>query len=527
MSNCRKAPANSSGTKKVLTRKTVRALGQRTSPSSPRYWQTWKTSRRTKLAGAVTPLGETLCYIRKTMLWHNTWTHCTSGQSSGIQEPKFCRISSLCKRALPYQGLAKYEAAMKAGWLEPVGFEGNERRQAVYSLLVNPLDNNPNKKNKDYKHLKSHHDAIYVVDMERERNGRTSSSTKSSTAAWTASTRFPRSTSQKVIHVRDKAETDASIRGAVANIPSKRTFVTAPWKMTRCTSIALVIDKDTLLERALFVTEVPRTSGRIEWWSRRTTWKTAVDTVFTEQGASALQVAVARFLYQNFLTPWHGGWSQRRGISLRYTCERHPDYCDCQIKSAHKWITRPPSRRPKQRDAIEEPVVPFERKLVGHPVSGLLWDGKLEEVQVHQKSQLLLSICVDDIKMVGKRNMWDLCGKMQRKEFDLEDSTRFCWIKVHFGLHPGREQKLSTMLYKQKHTCSDAAPPHKVTNEKHNYKFVWTDHCVELRFGSTSRNMSRMVLRACRETRIGSKADGHAVHGSSSIYTWRMYKMGP
>ena len=73
------------------------------------------------------------------------------------------------------------------------------------------------------------------------------------------------------------------------------------------------------------------------------------------------------------------------------------------------------------------------------------------------------------------------------------------------------------MLYKQKHTCSDAAPPQKVTNEKHNFKFVWTDHCVELRFGSTSRNMSRMVLRACRETRIGSKADGHAMHGSSSI----------
>ena len=61
-------------------------------------------------------------------------------------------------------GFAKYEAAIEGKRLAPGGCD--QKRKSTSSSLhaVNPLDNNPNKKHKAHDHVKSHHDAIYVVD---------------------------------------------------------------------------------------------------------------------------------------------------------------------------------------------------------------------------------------------------------------------------------------------------------------------------------------------------------------------------
>ena len=48
----------------------------------------------------------------------------------------------------------------------PCDFDQNNGRQAFHFALVNAFDNNPNKQYKAHIHLKSHHDAMYVVDME-------------------------------------------------------------------------------------------------------------------------------------------------------------------------------------------------------------------------------------------------------------------------------------------------------------------------------------------------------------------------
>ena len=62
----------------------------------------------------------------------------------------------------------------------------------------------------------------------------------------------------------------------------------------------------------------------------------------------------------------------------------------------------------------EDPVVPLERNLYGHPFAGLLWERQLEEALlelgwekvptwecmfVHRKQGLFLSVHADDVKM--------------------------------------------------------------------------------------------------------------------------------
>ena len=43
-----------------------------------------------------------------------------------------------------------------------------------------------------------------------------------------------------------------------------------------------------------------------------------------------------------------------------------------------KWIRLPRHRWPKSWSSIEDPVVPLERNLFGHPLAGLLWEEQFE-----------------------------------------------------------------------------------------------------------------------------------------------------
>ena len=108
-----------------------------------------------------------------------------------------------------------------------VGTRRLRRKPRTTSCLrhtCQPLGKNLDKKYKAHTHLMPHHDASCMMDMEviqQENFG-----------FYHASTRSPWSTSTR------SSETYAMIRGAVAHIPSKRTFVTAQWKRTKSTSIA-------------------------------------------------------------------------------------------------------------------------------------------------------------------------------------------------------------------------------------------------------------------------------------------------
>ena len=70
---------------------------------------------------------------------------------------------------------------------------------------------------------------------------------------------------------------------------------------------------------------------------------------------------------------------------------------------------------------MEDPVVPLERNLYGHPVEGLLWERQFETILlnhgwkkipkweclfVHREKGLFLSVYVDDIKIGWKETQY-------------------------------------------------------------------------------------------------------------------------
>ena len=102
-----------------------------------------------------------------------------------------------------------------------------------------------------------------------------------------------------------------------------------------------------------------------------------------------------------------------------------PDGWTC--RSRHKW--------PKSWANIEDPVVPLERNLCGHPLADssrkFCWN--LDEKKyrigeclfVHRKQGLFLSVHVDDMKMVGnKQNLAPMWKKLM-KNVDLDEPTSF------------------------------------------------------------------------------------------------------
>ena len=78
------------------------------------------------------------------------------------------------------------------------------------------------------------------------------------------------------------------------------------------------------------------------------------------------------------------------------------------------WIRLPRQKWPKSWSSMEDPVVPLERNLYGHPLAGLLWERQFEKILlkhgwekipnweclfVHREIGLCLSVYVDDIKL--------------------------------------------------------------------------------------------------------------------------------
>ena len=127
-------------------------------------------------------------------------------------------------------------------------------------------------------------------------------------------------------------------------------------------------------------------------------------------------------------------------------------YTQVKVEDAHKlltipksecpdiWIRLPRHKWPKSWSSIEDPVVPLERNLYGHPLAGLLWERQFEKILlshgwekvpkweclfVHRQKGLLLSVHVDDIKLAGKKHNIDPMWKVLNKEVDLGEPTSF------------------------------------------------------------------------------------------------------
>ena len=99
-----------------------------------------------------------------------------------------------------------------------------------------------------------------------------------------------------------------------------------------------------------------------------------------------------------------------------------------------------PSTTTQTWSRMEDPVVPLERNLYGHPLAGLLWERQCEKTLlqhgwekvsnweclfVHRQKGLFLSVYVDDTKLAGKKQNIDPMWKVLNNEVDLEEPTSF------------------------------------------------------------------------------------------------------
>ena len=163
--------------------------------------------------------------------------------------------------------------------------------------------------------------------------------------------------------------------------------------------------------------------------------------VFTEQGSSASQTTAAKVM--DIISRLPGCAGQAADAVSAYT--------QVKIEDDHKLLKNPKSECPdiwirlprhksKSWSSMEDPVVPLERNLYGHPLAGLLWERQFEKVLlkhgwekipnweclfVHREKGLFLSVYVDDIKLAGKKHNIDPMWKVLNKEVDLGEPTSF------------------------------------------------------------------------------------------------------
>ena len=141
--------------------------------------------------------------------------------------------------------------------------------------------------------------------------------------------------------------------------------------------------------------------------------------VFTEQGSSASQMTAAKIMDIISRLPCCDGQA----------ADAVSAFTQVKMEDAHKllkipksecpdiWIRLPRHKWPKSWSSVEDPVVPLERNLYGHPLAGLLWRRQFEKILlkygwekvsnweclfIHREKGLFFSVYVDDIKIGWK-----------------------------------------------------------------------------------------------------------------------------
>ena len=163
--------------------------------------------------------------------------------------------------------------------------------------------------------------------------------------------------------------------------------------------------------------------------------------VLTEQGSSASQMTAAKVMDIISRLPRCAGQASD-AVSA---------YTQVKMEDAHNFFENfkigmsrnlDSSTTTQMASSMEDPVVPLERNLYGHPLAGLLWERQFEKVLlkygwvkvsnweclfVHRQQGLFLSVYVDDIKLAGKKQNIDPMWKVLDKEVSRFGRTNiFC-----------------------------------------------------------------------------------------------------
>ena len=125
-----------------------------------------------------------------------------------------------------------------------------------------------------------------------------------------------------------------------------------------------------------------RYKGRVVFRGDIVKDQTGTLAVFTEQGASASQMAAAKFL--DALARMPGNDGEANDAVSAYTQVLMKDAARLlklpPARCPETWIALPRNRRPAWWGNVTDPLVPLECNLYGHPLAGLLWERYLEEI---------------------------------------------------------------------------------------------------------------------------------------------------
>ena len=104
--------------------------------------------------------------------------------------------------------------------------------------------------------------------------------------------------------------------------------------------------------------------------------------VFTEQGSSSSQMTAAKVMDIIFRLPGCAG--QTADAVSAYTHVKMDDAPKLlkipKSECPDIWIRLPRHMRPKSWSSMEDPVVPLERNLYGHPLARLWWERQFEKI---------------------------------------------------------------------------------------------------------------------------------------------------
>ena len=104
--------------------------------------------------------------------------------------------------------------------------------------------------------------------------------------------------------------------------------------------------------------------------------------VFTEQGSSASQMTAAKVM--DIMSRLPGCAEQAADEVSAYTQVKLEDALTSvkipKSECPDIWIRPPKHKWPKSWSSMEDPVVPLERNLYGHPLAGLSWERQVEKV---------------------------------------------------------------------------------------------------------------------------------------------------
>ena len=103
--------------------------------------------------------------------------------------------------------------------------------------------------------------------------------------------------------------------------------------------------------------------------------------VFTEQGSSASQMTAAKVMdIKSRLQGCAGQAADAVSAKTQVKMEDAPTLLKIQKSECPDiWIRLPRHKWPESWSSIEDPVVPLERNLYGHPFAGLLWERQFEK----------------------------------------------------------------------------------------------------------------------------------------------------